>query len=163
MNNYWGTNYRPSRGGHFQFRYLVTSAPSIEPAILSNAGWEAVTPLEVDEITPSDKAVDRPEPLDGTQGSSLQAGDPNLLLVAWKPAEDGSGTILRFLDLGGQQRNVSVQIPIISIQGAWLADAVERNLAPLARFTTHNRNFQIKPHEIVTVRLTEVPALPQKQ
>ena len=132
MNNYWGTNYRPVQGGHFQFRYVVTSAPSTEPSRLSRAGWEEVTPLEVDEITPSDKAVDRPEPLDGAQASFLQANDPNLLLETWKTAEDGHGTILRFLDLGGQARKFNVQIPLVNISGAWKTDAVERDQMPLS-------------------------------
>ena len=31
MNNYWFTNYRAGQGGHFHFRYVVTSAPSTDP------------------------------------------------------------------------------------------------------------------------------------
>jgi hypothetical protein len=127
MNNYWGTNYRPVQGGHFQFRYVVTSAPSTVPSRLSQAGWEEFTPLEVDEITASDKVVDRPEPLDAVQGSFLQTSDQNLLLQAWKIAEDGRGTILRFLDLGGRERRVTVQIPLVNIESAWMTDAVERD------------------------------------
>lgn len=163
MNNVWGTNYRPVQGGHFQFRYVITSSASTEPAVLSHAGWEEVTPLEVDEITESDKAVDRPEPLDAAQGSFLQTGDPNLLLEAWKPAEDGNGTILRFLDLGGQKRNVTVHIPLLTIQAAWRTDAVERDQAPLAPVDAHGLDFEVQPHEIVTVRVVGRSALPLKQ
>jgi alpha-mannosidase len=162
MNNYWGTNYRPVQGGHFQFRYAVTSAPSTEPSFLSRIGWEEVTPLEVDEITPSDKAVDRPEPLDASQGSFLQVNDPNLLLEAWKSAEDGNGTILRFLDLGGQDREVTVQVPLVNIDGAWRTDAVERGQSPLSRVGAHGFSFEVQPHEIVTIRVTGVPALSPK-
>jgi len=162
MNNYWGTNYRPVQGGHFRFRYVVTSATSTEPALLSKTGWEAVTPLEVDEITPSDKAVERAEPLDAAHGSFLQANDPDLLLEAWKPAEDGNGTILRFLDLGGRQRKVEVQVPLENIAGAWRTDAVERDQAPISREGAHGLNFEVQPHEIVTVRITGTPALANK-
>jgi len=162
MNNYWHTNYRPSQGGHFQFRYIITSATSTDASDQSRKGWEEVTPLEVDEITSSDKAVDRPEPLDAVQGSFLRADDANLLLEAWKPAEDGNGTILRFLDLGGPERKVTVQLPLVHIEGAWRTDAVERDLAPLTLTGAYALSFEIQPHEIVTVRVTGTPALLQK-
>ena len=104
MNNYWHTNYRAAQGGHFQFRYVVTSAASTDPAALSRMGWEEVTPLEEDEIRSQDKALDLPRPLDGKQASFMTVDDPDLLLDTWKPAEDGDGTIVRFLDLGGKPR-----------------------------------------------------------
>ena len=162
MNNYWHTNYRPAQGGHFQFRYVITSAPSADLVALSRKGWEEMTPLEVDEITPSDKAVNRPEPLDGTQGSFLQVGDSDLLLEAWKPAEDGNGTILRFLDLGGKERSVAVKIPLLTLDHAWRTDAVERNQKELPHIGTHGFNVEILPHEIVTLRVIGADGLPQQ-
>jgi hypothetical protein len=159
MNNYWHTNYRPVQGGHFQFRYLVTSAATLNPSGLSRTGWEEVTPLEVNEITPSDKAVDRLEPLDGAVGSFLQADDPNLLLTAWKPAEDGNGTILRFLDLGGPERKAAVQIPFLNLNQAWRTNSVERNQEELPREGAHELTFTIHPHEIVTLRISGTPTI----
>src|SRR6185437_7553901 len=107
MNNYWDTNYAADQGGHFRFRYVITSAPSTDPAALSRMGWEEATPLEVDEVTPQDKALRQPRPLNHAEDSFLQVDDPDLLLETWKPAEDGNGTILRFLDLGGTTREIS--------------------------------------------------------
>ena len=90
-------------------------------------GWEEMTPFETDEVTSQDKALNQPRPLDGKQGSFLDVQDPNVLLEAWKPAEDGNGTILRFLDFGNTTRTVSVQTPLLKIDQAWQTDAVERN------------------------------------
>src|SRR5262249_37790481 len=90
MNNYWHTNYRAAQGGDFEFRFVVTSAASTDAAVLSRKGWEAFTPLEENEITSQDKALDLPRPLDGNQASFLQIGDPDVLLETWKPAEDGN-------------------------------------------------------------------------
>ena len=84
MNNYWFTNYRAGQGGHFRFRYVVTSAPSTDPVQLSRMGWEEMTPFETDEVTSQDKALNQPRPLDGKQGSFLDVQDPNLLLETWK-------------------------------------------------------------------------------
>ena len=40
MNNYWDTNYRAGQGGHFRFRYVITSASATDDAQLSRLGWE---------------------------------------------------------------------------------------------------------------------------
>ena len=153
MNNYWFTNYRAGQGGHFHFRYVVTSAPSTDPIQLSRMGWEEMTPFETDEVTSQDKALNQPRPLDGKQGSFLDVQDPNVLLEAWKPAEDGNGTILRFLDFGNTTRTVSVQSPLLKIDQAWQTDAVERNGKQLSLLGSGGFQFTIHPHEILTVRL----------
>jgi hypothetical protein len=159
MNNYWDTNYRAGQGGHFRFRYVITSASATDDAQLSRLGWEEMTPLEKDEITTQDKALDTPGPLDGKQASFLRADDPNLVLTAWKPAEDGHGTILRFLDLGGATRTITVEAPMLQLQQAWQTDAVERDQSQLTLSGTHQFQFTVHPHEIVTVRLISTPAL----
>jgi len=153
MNNYWHVNYRAEQGGHFQFRYIVTSAASTDAAELSHLGWEAFTPLEVSEVTSSDKAVETRRPLDGMTGSFLQLADPALVLETWKPAEDGRGTILRFLDLGGPARTVHIGLPQIVLEHAWLDDALERNQHELPLAGPHGLDLAIKPHAIITVRL----------
>jgi alpha-mannosidase len=153
MNNYWFTNYRAGQGGHFQFRYVVTSAPSTDATRLSHMGWEEMTPLETDEVTSQDKALNQPRPLDGKQGSFLDVQDPSLLLETWKPAEDGNGTILRFLDLGGAVRDVTVHTSLLQIDQAWQTDAVERNGKALSLAGSDGFQFTVHPHEIVTVRL----------
>lgn len=153
MNNYWFTNYRAGQGGHFRFRYVVTSAPSTDPVQLSRMGWEEMTPVETDEVTSQDKALNNPRPLDGKQGSFLDVQDPNLLLDTWKTAEDGNGTILRFLDFGGTTRTVTVQTPLLQIDQAWQTDAVERNGKQLSLAGSGGFQFMIHPHEIVTIRL----------
>jgi alpha-mannosidase len=153
MNNYWEDNYVGSQGGKFQFRYVVTSAPSTNAGQLSRTGWEEVTPLEFDEITREDKAPNQAHPLDGKQASFAHIDDPALLLDTWKPAEDQNGTILRFLDLGGQTRSVSIRLPPFRLVSVWQTDAVERNQRQLPIKDGHEFGFTIHPHEIVTVRI----------
>jgi alpha-mannosidase len=153
MNNYWFTNYRAGQGGHFRFRYVITSAPTTDAAQLSRMGWEEMTPLEQDEITHQDKALDTPGPLNGNHESFLKVDDPALVLGAWKPAEDGNGTILRFIDLGGATRTVTVETPLFDLQQAFQTDAVERNQTSLSLSGSHAFQFAVHPHEIVTVRI----------
>lgn len=176
MNNYWDTNYRAGQGGHFTFRYEVTSAVSTSPSDLSRMGWEAITPLEVDIVTTQDKAVSAATPgqsigglqpydnkaelrygmrLDGKQQHFLEVEDANVLLETWKPAEDGNGTIMRFLDFGGTERTVTVRIPNLRLDHAWQTDAVERGESPLSKTSDGQFHFLMHPHEIVSVRIVE--------
>ncbi len=153
MNNYWEDNYVGSQGGKFHFRYIVTSAPSTNEGQLSRMGWDEATPLEFDYVSRADKAQDEPHLRDGGQASFAQIDDPNLLLDTWKPAEDQNGTILRFLDLGGQTRSVAIHLPAFRLTGAWQTDAVERNQDQLPIKDGHEISVTIHSHEIVTVRI----------
>ncbi len=180
MNNYWDTNYRAEQGGHFHFHYVVTSAASIDAPRLSHMGWEAITPLETDIVTPQDKSRILPEhngtlqypakaaqnglasyvePLDGKQGSFISVEDPDLLLETWKAAENGRGTILRFLDLGGAERTVTVQNPLLRLSGAWKTDAVERDQTALPLVQDKGFKVVVHQYEIVTVRVAGTSAI----
>jgi len=152
MNNYWDTNYAAGQGGDFTFRYVLTSGDHLQPAGLSRLGWEEMTPAEVDQITSQDKALDTPRPLDAAQGSFVLVDQPNVVLVTWKMAEDGDGTILRFLEVGGQSNTVEVQTPLVDVMSAWSSDALERKRAALET-SAHGFRVSVKPFQILTVRL----------
>jgi alpha-mannosidase len=159
MNNYWHTNYRAEQGGDFRFRYVVTSAAHTDAPALSRMGWEEATPLEQDEISSQDKALNFPRPLDGIKSSFISIDDPDLLLDTWKPAEDGNGTILRLIDLGGTLRTATIAMPLVAIDKVTATDAVERDGKPIAPTGQHTFNVDIRPHAIVTVRIVGKPSL----
>jgi alpha-mannosidase len=121
-------------------------------------GWEALTPLETDEIKYQDKSVDRPAPLDPVQGGFLNVDDPGVVLLTWKQAEDRNGYILRFLEISGRSTTVDVSSPILDIQSAWLCNAMEENRQSLA-VSGKAIKFEVNPYEIVTVRIQGRPAL----
>ena len=152
MENYWDTNYAAGQGGDFTFRYVLTSGSSLPPATLSRLGWEEMTPAEVDKITSQDKAIDSPRPLDAAQGSFIQVDQPDVVLVTWKAAEDGEGTVLRLLETGGQAKPVDVQIPRLDVKAAWSSDALERKQGALET-SVHGFRVPVKPYQIVTVRV----------
>jgi hypothetical protein len=158
MNNYWDTNYVAAQGGDFTFRYVLTSATAIDPPALTRLGWEALTPLEIDEIKYQDKSVDRPGPLDAVQGGFLNADDPGVVLLTWKQAEDHNGYILRFLEIAGEAATVGVNSPILDIQSASRCNAMEENQQSLPVVEKGVR-FNVKPYEIVTIRIQGKPTL----
>jgi alpha-mannosidase len=153
MNNYWHTNYRAEQGGHFRFRYVITSASQTDAPALSRMAWQETTPLEENQIRSQDKALDRPRPLHANEGSLLSVDDPDLLLDTWKPAEDGNGTILRFIDLGGMPRTVTVGVPLIALEKVITTDAVERDQKLISGSSSHSFKFEVRPHQIITLRL----------
>jgi hypothetical protein len=171
MNNYWDTNYRAEQGGPFHFRYVFTSASTTDAASLSRLGWEEATPLEQNFVTTQDKAVSNPSNsaqaggpvgqgslpgLSATADSFLTVSDPGVLLVTWKPAEDGNGTILRFLDFAGGSsdlaRIVTVRSPLLHFSQVTQTNAVENGAAPVTTKGDQQFQFTLHPHQIATFR-----------
>ena len=77
---------------------------------------------------------------------------PDVVLVTWKMAEDGEGTILRFLEVAGKESVIEVQTPLLEVKSAWMSDALERKQGPL-QVLPHGFRFSVKPFQIVTIRL----------
>jgi alpha-mannosidase len=152
MNNYYFTNYAAGQGGDFTFRYAFTSGANLQPGYLSRLGREEMSPLEIDQITPQDKAINRPRPLAAAQGSFLTVDQPDVVLVTWKNAEDGEGTVMRFLEVAGKPAEVNVDAPLLDVKAAYSADALERKQGPIAT-SAHGFHFSVKPFQIVTVRV----------
>jgi hypothetical protein len=167
MNNYWDTNYRAEQGGHFHFRYVFTSASSTDAASLSRLGWQEATPLEQNFVTTQDKAVSNPSDsaqaggpvgagslagLSPTSDSFLTVSDPGVLLETWKPAEDGNGTILRFLDFAGTERTVTVRSSLLHFSQVTQTNAVENGAAPVTTTGDQQFQFTLHPHQIATFR-----------
>jgi alpha-mannosidase len=122
------------------------------------AAWVGkATPLEQDQIRSQDKALDQPRPLNGNEASFLTIDDPNLFLDTWKPAEDGNGTILRFIDLGGEPRTVTIHSPLLSISKIVATDALERDQQPIATEDARSFKIAVRAHQILTVRLILQP------
>jgi len=110
-------------------------------------GWEESTPLEQDQIRSQDKSLDLPRPLNGNEASFLTIDDPDLPLDTWKPAEDGKGTILRFIDLGGEPRTVTIHTPLLSISKIVATDAVERDQKPIVPEDVHTFKMAVRVHQ----------------
>ena len=153
MNNYWHTNYRAGQGGTFTFRYVLTSTKDFDPAGLSRLGWESMESPVLDSVINQDKAGNPDEPLPAEGESFLEIDNPNVVLVTWKLAEDGKGTIVRLKEVAGQQEEVSLRLPHEQIRSANLCNSVEDNLQDLA-ITGNVLHLTFRPHQVLTIRLT---------
>jgi len=152
MNNYWRVNYAGGQGGEFKFKYVLTSGSKIPNSGLSRFGWSEMTPFEVD-LGNIDESVSKKRNLElKSEESYLDINSNDVILVNWKKAEDNTGTIMRFLEIGGKAEEVKVKIPLGKINSIFQCDAVERNIKTLP-FTEDNFKFTIEPYQILTLRI----------
>jgi alpha-mannosidase len=152
INNYWDTNYPRIQGGEYTFRYALTSGRDLPPEFLSRFGRDSVVPLELGWVLHTDKYDNPPAPLEPSPTSFLQLNTDNVIVENWKAAEDGQGTILRLLEVGGRSNVVRLTFPRFTLSRAWLANALEENMEEL-EVTRNSLDVAIKPHEILTLRV----------
>jgi hypothetical protein len=152
LNNYWHTNFRRVQSGEFTFRYMLTSGKQLAPEELTRLGWEAMTPVEIGQLISNDKFGDPVGPLPPDPTSFLELPSPDLVVVNWKVAEDGQGTIIRLLEVGGHSPTATLRLPLFAISQAWKTNAVEENQSPLNP-TGDSLTVSLKPHEIATLRI----------
>jgi alpha-mannosidase len=154
MNNYWGTNFPAWQGGDFTFRYAITSNSRFDPAGLTRFGWDALTPLERDDVSASQDASVLPD----LQASLLEIANPGVTLLTWKRAEDGDGTILRLQETAGESAGVTIRSPYLTIERAWLCDLLEDNQVEIKSAGDH-LNVPIERFQVLTLRLRTAPHL----
>ncbi len=152
INNYWHTNFRRVQGGDFTFRYALTSGRSLTPESLARLGRAAMTPLEVNAVINNDKWDNPSRPISPGATSFLEVDAANVVVENWKGAEDGQGTIIRLLEVGGRPATAHLSFPLLKLHQAWLATAREINQREV---TVQGQSLEVslKPHEIVTVRI----------
>jgi hypothetical protein len=63
------------------------------------------------------------------------------------------GTILRFIDLGGEPRTVTIHTPLLSISKIVATGAIERDQKPIVPEDVHTFKMAVPAHQILPVRL----------
>jgi alpha-mannosidase len=156
MNNYWGTNFPAWQGGDFTFRYAITSNAQFNPPSLTRFALGALTPLERDDVPGTQDSSLLPN-----RGASLlEVGNPGVTLLTWKRAEDSDGTILRLQDTAGEQSNITIHSPFLTLERAWLCNLLEDNQAEIA-IQGEDVTVSIKPFQVLTLRLHTTPRIRQ--
>jgi hypothetical protein len=153
MNNYWNTNYVAAQGGEFTFRYVLTSARASDDAALARMGWEETTPLERTLVKSQDQTYPARKTLPAAQSSFLNVDSPSVFLSAWKQAEEGAGTVMRFIELGGARSGVFVSSPLLKSATGAVCNAVEECGRPLSG-ASERFGFQIGPRQIFTLKVS---------
>ena len=152
LNNYWHTNFRRVQSGDFTFRYVITSGATLSGEDLGRLGRASMTPLESRHLINNDKYDDPARPLSPAPASFLTVSDPDVAVVDWKEADDGPGTILRLLEIGGREARAEIGLPLFTLQKAVLDSAAEQDQAAIP-VSGHSFSVDLKPHQIMTLRL----------
>jgi hypothetical protein len=152
MNNYDGDDERPFQGGEFSFTYSITSTANFQPEMLSRFAREEDNPLERDQVTEADKLVWPKEPLGTPASGFLEINSPNVILTAWKGAQDGNGAILRFYNVTASTAETHVKFPHLRFRSAYWTSATENDQGEVAT-AGDELPLSLKAHEIRTVRL----------
>ena len=88
--------------------------------------------------------------------SFCQINATNVIVLAFKRAEDGRGHILRLLETAGKETTAMVTLPSLSFRQVWVTNLVEEderqlhNAGPSVKIT-------IKPFTVTTLRLLDTP------
>jgi hypothetical protein len=152
LNNYWHTNFRRVQSGDFVFRYMLTSGRELAPGDLARIGRAAMTPLELGQLVGNDKFGNPERPLTTAPTSFLGVDAANVTVENWKVAEDGNGTVVRLLEIGGAATVAHLTLPLFSVERVWLATAAEENQEEL-KVNGHSVEVNLKPHESLTLRI----------
>ena len=121
MHNYWPTNFAARQGGDFAFRYrlsaLARGGDRAEPV---RRGWAACDPLYVSARYTSAGVGSLPR-----TDSALVVADPGVAVVGAKPADDGTGALVKLVDVAGSARTVGVGPAAYTFRAARRANFVE--------------------------------------
>lgn len=150
MNNYWFTNFKASQGGIVTFRYSITSrSGGADDLASSRFGWECHSPLVTAWLPEGNRGS-----LSASGDGLLTADSPNVIIQAFKRAEDGNGYIVRLRELSGKNTQTRLSSPLIpeSARGT-LTDITERDIQPLT-YSGGAFVVPVKAYGIETVRIT---------
>jgi alpha-mannosidase len=106
----------------------------------------------LDSVINQDKVGDPVEPLPPDGTSFLNIDSSNIVLVTWKIAEDGKGTILRLQETGGKATEANIRLPHAAIHSVSLCNSVEDKLTDVP-MNGNQFHLAFHPYEVLTVRL----------
>jgi len=156
LNNYWSPKWAGKKSGELRYRYVLTSGSKFDPGLSARFGREARCPLEVAALKSSDKLPGLRGTLPPDQASFADLTPDNLVLLAFKAAEDGQGQVARLLETAGTEANGLLRLPFLTVNSAKEANAVEVAGKSLES-GPDGVHFHIKPHQVLTLRLATKP------
>jgi len=151
MNNFQNTNFSASQKGDALFRYRLQALSGAEAGLVHRSGWELSAPALV-RVQPSGSAA-LPK-----SASFCKLSPGNVMLTAFKKAEDGDGYIIRLYEAEGQATTATIEFPLFKIKEAWLTDGVEREQEKIItdgkKFTIELKGLEVKTIKIAPELIT---------
>ena len=149
MNNFQNTNFSPSQEGSMTFHYRITAIDNKDLDKAHRAGWE----LSVPAIAVLSQGGSGELP---PVGSFAQVSPDNVMITAFKKAEDGDGYILRIYEVSGKPAQAHLEFPLFKLTDAWLTDGVEREKEKLA-IKDNGISLELAGFEVKNVKAKLIP------
>jgi len=141
------TNFQPTQQGDMLFRYSITTHEGDwQEGRPRDFGWAISNPLIPVRI---DGKKEGPLP---KSMNFCQVDRSNVLLLTLKKAEDEDGIIVRLTETEGEDTNVTVTLPFLTIKKAYQTNLVEENERILST-QEHAVTVPIKAFGITTIRI----------
>lgn len=164
MSNYWMTNTQPSQGGEMNFHYSFTSQKCTgDDVAATRFGWEQLSPLVVagpfGYFQPwlAPPAAQAPNAARKATASFCQISVPNVLLVTFKPSDDGEGYVVRLLEFSGKPTRTDVRFGSLMVSKVLPLNAAEQDVATNGskglRISGGAVVLEFRPFELKTVRV----------
>jgi alpha-mannosidase len=116
MNNYWDTNFRARQPGFVSFTYMLTTSHSFDPAVTMQTAVEAVSHVVTVPVIACKQEED---------GQFMQISGNGVQVFDVKPAEDGTGIVLRLGNCKDEHVDVRIHFPNRHIKAAYNTNVLE--------------------------------------
>jgi len=147
LDSNFRTNFQATQQGDMLFRYSITThRGDWRHGRAAAFGWSAANPL-VPVIVNGKQKGKLPESL-----GFCRVDKPNVMLTAFKRAEDGKGFIARLTEMEGVKTSLKLTCPFGKLTKAYLTNLVEENESEI-HVDDHGLTVSLAPFSIATVRI----------
>jgi hypothetical protein len=146
MNNYWPGDTPGQQGGHFTFRYVLTSGPNLSLPATTQLSAEARSPLYA--IRHYHKEWKQTLPEKGT--GFLSAWPEGVAILTIRPHDDDRTYLLRVHNTTNQQITARLQFPWVQLEEAYFG-TVSGERVKLVECAEHEMQFPMNKYDIKTL------------
>ena len=155
--NNFKTNFYTTQVGDLVLRYsIVSHMGDWRTSISRNHGWSVANPL-----VPVFTEGGRRGKLPSKSYSFCEVDKPNVMITTIKPSEDGKGLVLRLVETSGRDTTVTIKLPFLGIEKAYVTNLVEEELKPV-EVRGNQVTTTIKAFGIATLKLVVKASLPPR-
>jgi alpha-mannosidase len=146
MNNYWNEDAPAQQGGHFTFRYAVTSDRRSSSVVSTYLSLESRSPLLA--LRHEHKEWKQTLPVEGA--GFVESSPPGVVVLTIRPALDHQGYMVRVHNTSDQDVTAHLHFTYTDINGAYLSSLLGNKIASVSS-TAHDVAFPLRRFDVRTV------------
>jgi len=146
MNNYWYTDTPAQQGGHFTFRYALTSGPSLSPESATLFALGQRSPL----LTLRHEHKEWAQTLPTTGSGALSAAPAGVVVLTIRPGSNPGSYLLRVQNLTEHDAQAVLKFPLSEIADAYLGSPLGDKVGAVNQ-SGHEVQFPMGRYEIKTL------------